>query len=66
MKVSLRRQRLKAIQAAWAERLKAKRLHRPSPSTLSYGALFEEYTYARDMSRWYRGYGNKPTREDKT
>lgn len=63
-----KKRRLKAIQDEWGKRLLAARGQGDegyvSPSTLSYGHLVYEYCYARDRSRWYRGFGQKPHRYD--
>lgn len=61
-----KKQRLKAIQEEWGKRLCAARGQGDddyiSPSRMPYGALVKEYCYARDRSRWFRGFGVKPFR----
>lgn len=62
-----KKRRLKAIYEEWGRRLSAAagRSHGGyvSPSRLCYGSLVAEYCYARDKSRWFRGFGEKPRRD---
>lgn len=58
-----RYQRLKLAHKGWGDRLEAcRRKKEDRVSTLSYGALVEEYCYNRDMWRWIRGYAPKPAK----
>lgn len=55
-----RRKRLKHTFEGWRDRLAASRRQKASPPTLCHGELAAQYTYARNMWRWYRGWGPKP------
>jgi hypothetical protein len=63
-----KKRKLKAMQEEWWKRLSAARGQGPegyvSPSRLRYGQLLHEYVYARDLSRWWRGFERKPRRRE--
>lgn len=59
-----RKRRLKMIYEGWRLRMLAARGQGPqgykSPSRMPYGQLAYEYNFARERSRWYRGFCKKP------